>query len=62
MMKIPRTPRIQDLEYQALQDNAKRLHEQQEKQGKREQQEQREQRERESAFASRDDSYFRTTC
>jgi hypothetical protein len=25
MMETPRTPRIQDLEYQALQDNAKRL-------------------------------------
>jgi hypothetical protein len=28
MMETPRTPRIQDLEYQALQDNAKRIQEQ----------------------------------
>jgi hypothetical protein len=49
IMETPRTPRILDLEYQALQDNAKSIHqEQQEQNGKREQQEQREQRERDS--------------
>jgi hypothetical protein len=58
MMETPRTPRIQDLEYQALQDNAKRLQEQKEQDEKREQQEQRENRERESLFLSRKDAYF----
>ncbi len=57
MMETPRTPRIQDLEYQALQDNAKRIQEQQEQHGKREQQDQREQRERQLANAQ-GNTYF----
>ena len=40
MMETPRTPRIQDLEYQALQDNAKRIQEQKEQHDKWEQQDQ----------------------
>jgi hypothetical protein len=55
MMETPRTPRIHDLEYQALQDNTKRIQEQQEQHGKREQQEQREQN---LAYTSNDNAYF----
>ena len=50
-METPRTPRLQDLEYQALQDNAKRIQEQQEQHDKWEQQDRRETRERQLANA-----------
>ena len=52
-METPRTPRLQDLEYQALQDNAKRIQEQQE------QQNQRQERERQLAQAH-GNAYFGT--